>query len=516
MLASSLLALLPLAAAFQVPKFPTAQDALSAADNLLHGHSAAGGASTVLSPASDLTLSSISGDDHVTLTSALHPKHKMRIKSHHGWCDPWTKSYSGYLDVGDGRDLFFYFFESRSDPSKDPVVMWINGGPGCSSSMGLFMELGPCTIKSNPTNVNDTKPNPYSWNEKANIFFLEEPLGVGFSEAEHGQTVSTTEEAAIDVQAFVHLFFEHFKEFEGRAFHMSGESYGGRYLPVFASAVHDGNKALIAAGKAPINLKSVLIGNGMTNFMTEVESYYPYSCTIHGGLDAPISPIKDCVEMAEAVPRCHKMAKRSCVDSHDYTECAMAETYCSLALTTPFANLQLNPYDVKKSCTPQELKDYLCYAETGVVREYLDLPEVRSFLGVHPNRPKFSSCDKTVGQNFHRSLDATGQTWLYSAGLLERGIRTLIYVGTQDWICNHIGNEMWTEALEWTGQEGYNAESLSEWIVDGKVAGSYKTYGPLTHLKVLGAGHMVPMDRPKQSLSMLHTWLSEESFGDSK
>ena len=81
----------------------------------------------------------------------------MRIKSTQGWCDPSVRSYSGFLDAGDGRDLFFYFFESRSKPEEDPVVMWINGeslkvmvarsigGPGCSSSLGLFMELGTCS-----------------------------------------------------------------------------------------------------------------------------------------------------------------------------------------------------------------------------------------------------------------------------------------------------------------------------------------------------------------------------------
>jgi len=51
----------------------------------------------------------------------------MRIKSTTGWCDPDVKSFSGYLDVGDGKDLFFYFFESRSNPKEDPVLMWING-----------------------------------------------------------------------------------------------------------------------------------------------------------------------------------------------------------------------------------------------------------------------------------------------------------------------------------------------------------------------------------------------------
>jgi carboxypeptidase C (cathepsin A) len=71
---------------------------------------------------------------------------------------------------------------------------------------------------------------------------------------------STTEDAAIDVAAFVFVFFEHFKQFKGRAFHLSGESYGGRYLPVFASAIYDLNPRLEKAGYTPINLKSVLIG----------------------------------------------------------------------------------------------------------------------------------------------------------------------------------------------------------------------------------------------------------------
>jgi len=72
--------------------------------------------------------------------------------------------------------------------------------------------------------------------------------------------VGRAEQAAVDVQAFIAIFFETFKEFKGRKLHLAGESYGGRYLPVFAAAVYDGNKALVAAGSAPINLKSVMIG----------------------------------------------------------------------------------------------------------------------------------------------------------------------------------------------------------------------------------------------------------------
>ena len=112
-------------------------------------------------------------------------------------------TYTGYIDIG-ARHLFFYFFESRSDPDNDDVLLWTNGGPGGSSAVGLFMELGkrikhlkpvgvhhlifpigPCTIVS----PNETKYNPYSWNSKANIFFIDQPAGVGFSYDDFGRVV---------------------------------------------------------------------------------------------------------------------------------------------------------------------------------------------------------------------------------------------------------------------------------------------------------------------------------------
>ena len=94
-------------------------------------------------------------------------------------------AYTGYIDV-EARHLFFYFFESRRDPSQDDVIFWTNGGPGGSSALGLFTELGPCTLNKDG---NSTTYNPYSWNEYANVFFVEQPVGVGFSYADHGESV---------------------------------------------------------------------------------------------------------------------------------------------------------------------------------------------------------------------------------------------------------------------------------------------------------------------------------------
>jgi len=68
------------------------------------------------------------------------------------------------------------------------------------------------------------------------------------------------EEATKDIVIFVALFFKHFTKFKGRHFHMAGESYGGRYLPVFASYLYDQNRELAKLGLMPINLVSVMIG----------------------------------------------------------------------------------------------------------------------------------------------------------------------------------------------------------------------------------------------------------------
>ncbi|KAF9481273.1 alpha/beta-hydrolase [Pholiota conissans] len=356
------------------------------------------------------------------------------------------------------------------------------------------MELGPCRILDG----NGTKFHPESWNSNVNVFFIDQPIGVGFSYAEYGETVSTTEVAAVDIAAFVAIFFENFSKFKGRPFHMAGESYGGRYIPVFAAEVCDQNAVLIEKGLTPVNLTSVMIGNGITDFYTMAASYYDIACT--PAFVEPILSIGACMRMKQAL--CLHI---SCVDIFDAMSCDSAALYCGTEILLPFFYSGKNPYDVSRDCD-SAIEDTLCYPVTKHIAAYLDRASVRAQIGVDPSiTANFSSCSSDVGTAVTLAMDEYRPTYHYVAALLERGVQALIYVGKNDWICDHVGNEAWTRELEWSGHDAFAGTPLKEWTVDGKKAGE-------TRSAKGGAGHMVPYDKPKESLEMVNRWLSGTPF----
>ena len=112
--------------------------------------------------------------------SGVNITYKMPGKE--GICEttPGVNSYSGFVNLAPDVHVFFWFFESRSNPATDPMTLWLNGGPGSDSLIGLFEELGPCHVTSNMKTV----LNPYSFNEVSNMIFLSQPVGVGFSYSE--------------------------------------------------------------------------------------------------------------------------------------------------------------------------------------------------------------------------------------------------------------------------------------------------------------------------------------------
>ena len=160
--------------------------------------------------------------------SQFSEHHSIRIKQQQDetLCNAHSKQYTGWLDVG-SKHLFFWYFKSQNKPSLSPLMVWLTGGPGGSGMIGLMQELGPCVINNFG---NGTEYNEHGWSEDANIIFVDQPAGVGFSYIDEGVLIpSTSFTAAEDMHHFLQLFTSDvFPDLLGRDFHITGESYAVR------------------------------------------------------------------------------------------------------------------------------------------------------------------------------------------------------------------------------------------------------------------------------------------------
>lgn len=182
---------------------------------------------------------------------------KLEFVTNSGICETTAgvNQYSGYLSVGTNMNMWFWFFEARSNPTTAPLAAWFNGGPGCSSMIGLFQENGPCHFVNG---ASMPSLNPYSFNEYANMLYVDQPIGVGFSYGT--DSVTSTVTAAPYVWKLLQAFYTQFPQYENRDFGIFTESYGGHYGPEFAHYIQQQNSAIDAGSVTGQNINLVALG----------------------------------------------------------------------------------------------------------------------------------------------------------------------------------------------------------------------------------------------------------------
>lgn len=409
---------------------------------------------------------------------------------------------SGYIKLPNKRDdhYFYWFVESRSNPRKDPLVLWLTGGPGCSSMMALLAENGPCHVKPDLS----TEINAYSWNREANVIWLDQPTGVGFS---YGPAVDY-DSGELDVGENIYWFLQEFlklhPDLADREFFVTGESYGGHYVPAASSYILKANtRRHLLPGTAHINLAGIAIGNGLTDpsiqYLHSVDMVdNPYNVTLLS--DEQIN------DMREAQPICHDLIAEC---ERDRALCEDALEFCLSNLELPYFQSGRNPYDIRQPCEQDDVMNCFDFEHIG---EFLNSPKVLAALNVDTEHSKpWRECDSTVGAGF--ALDEMLSFADDVKFTLEAGVRVLIYAGDADLMCNWKGNQAWVLDLDWSGKKGFN-DAANRQFKAGDVAdaGRVRSFENLAFIRVFNSGHMVPMDQPSVSFAMINSFFHNSAI----
>ncbi|KAJ7339770.1 serine carboxypeptidase [Mycena albidolilacea] len=402
---------------------------------------------------------------------------KLRATENSGICETTKNVYqaSGYGDLTSKESVWFWYFDARTNASTAPLTLWFNGGPGSSSMIGLLQELGPCRIANDSRTVT---LNPYSWNNEANVLFIDQPVGVGFS---HGtESVGTSEEAAADVWKFLQIFLadSRFAHLAANDLAIWTESYGGHYGPNFASYFLSQNAA-IAAGTATgltLNLKTLGIGNGLTDPLSQYPGYISYANANPYERLVSTSVISKANASWSSSTGC-KAQITKCGNGGSNSVCSAAQNYCNNNILSPL----VGDHDI-----------YYVLADEDDAYP----PDITSYLASVASKIGAEVTWQMTNDDVYNNFAETGD-WMRSAlpaleSVIDAGIRVLIYNGDADFIVNYQGVEDMLAVMKTASSAEFNKAALQTYTVAGHSAGLFKTAGNVSYVRIAEAGHEVP------------------------
>lgn len=396
------------------------------------------------------------------------------------------KQYSGHLNVNKecGDNLFFWFFESQRTPKTDPLVIWLNGGPGASSMLGMFAENGPYKIENDLS----LKDNPYSWNKVANLLVIDQPAGTGLSfvEKKDDRNCYTKTEAKATKQLLKGLneFYRLYPEYSTNELYIFGESFAGRYIPMLATAILEQNK-----NGVKINLAGIGIGDGWVAPLIQEATYGEYAYS-HGLIDLP---------QKNEVDKLYKTCEKAVIDSGPVASAESDKICNKIEEYIVKVSGGVNVYDIRQT------GDYIFFN----IARYLNQLDVREALHVSSKVGPWKDTSNIVAEILERGeQDSCAELF---PNLFE-SIRVLIYNGVYDMDCNFMGTDAWLNSITWANSEEFNNKARVPWIESKQLLGHYRNVANLTQVLVNDAGHLVPMDQPKSALIMLSNFLENKPF----
>lgn len=400
------------------------------------------------------------------------------------------KSYAGYFTVNKKYDSnqFFWYFPAMIPNNKDaPVVVWLQGGPGATSLYGLFTENGPIRVRNDKF-----ERRKYNWALSHHMIYIDNPVGTGFSFTNDSRGYCTNE-TQVGEQLYSTLiqFFQLFPELQQNKFFVTGESYGGKYVPALAYTIHKKNPT----AKLKINMKGIAIGNGLSD---------PEHQLVYGKYLYQIGLIDwNGAQQFEL----YENKTKNYIKQGKWDEAF--NTFDSLLNgdMTAGKSLFTNLTGFNFYFNFLHTKDYTKYEDFGPM---LQKTAVRRMI--HVGNLTFNN-GSIVEKHLKQDVMKSVAPWI--SELLDH-YYVVIYNGQLDIIVAYPLTVNYLRNLNFTGAAEYKTAKRYVWKVDGEVAGYVKQAGKLVEIMVRNAGHMVPGDQPKWALDLITRFTHEKTFDGPK
>ncbi|CAB9499247.1 Pheromone-processing carboxypeptidase KEX1 [Seminavis robusta] len=416
--------------------------------------------------------------------------------------------------------------EGRMYAGQLPMV-WLNGGPGCSSfNCGVMFENSPVTVPLRPAGYARTSARePFEYNENAwtkatAMLYVEQPVGVGFSTG--GPDPEKEADLAGDFYIFLQNFFQVFDTYQSSKLFIVGESYAGYFAPSIAYKIFKEQKKLDDTSDIAINLAGVGLGNGWANAMVQGPATIDYGYW-HGLYDEhtrqalhaewnhcinspkdeeeptpfhKVNPPDDCGMMLAPLMAGGKGVWDDNLNGPNAYDVTTWDGYpVILGGNSSIENFFNDPRVKEKLHAPEDVFWRGCIPGAG-----RRLQEARRFLGLLEN-------------------DQPMSTVPYLAEMLDGGVRVLIYNGDRDLSTNAQGSEMLLNGMEWSGAEEWFTTPRGLWVnpknsKDKTPAGYAKSLKGLDFVVIYNSGHLVPYNQPENALDLITRFIKNESYYD--
>jgi len=409
-----------------------------------------------------------------------------------GICEttPGVNQMSGYIDIGTNMSMWFWFFEARHQPETAPFTLWLNGGPGCSSMIGLFQEHGPCQVLADS---NTTVLNPWSWNNISNMIYIDQPIGTGFS---FGTVdINSTFAAAPPIWKAFQILFEspQFQKFEKREFILATESYGGHYGPEFVTYFDQQNE-LIKQGQLKgekVTVSALMINNGWYDPLLQNQAYVDFATNAPGygqlQSDDVIAKLNQAFFGAGGCQEQELACYAAGTGTDSNTVCKTADNFCVDNVFSPAVG-DRDSDDLRQNDTTPNPFPPEFYVK------YLRNADVQTAIGA---KVRYSECPDAPFEQFTKTGDDARTLLPQLSTLVNSKLKTLIWAGDADINCNWLGGHASVLAMDWYGNKTLHNTPFKNITIRGTPVAAVQNVDNFSFARVYQAGHEVPAFQPE-------------------